>query len=186
MRTITSIVKLNTVLLFICLFLTGCGFHLQGEANLAPPLQRMYLQASDPYGYLARILKQNLRMSHVEIVNSPAEARTTLVIMQDNVSQDLFSVSGTQQTRQYILRVTVIFEVIDSYGRILLAPQPLTAARTITVQSNQILGSSNEMSLFYQQMRREIANAIIYRLASNEVTERITSAFQTEPPKKPL
>lgn len=172
--------------LLICLNLQACGFHLQGEVTLAPPLQRMYLQTPDPYGHLARNLKQYLKMSHVEIVPTPAEAHTMLVILQDNTSQDLFSVSGTQQTRQYILRVTVVFELTDMYGRVILAPQTLTATRTITVQSNLILGSSNEMTLFYQQMRRELADGIINRIASTEVTQRVMSAFQTMPPPKPL
>lgn len=169
------------LLFFICTLLTACGFHPQGAANLAPPLHRMYIQTSDPYGVLVRNLKLDLQMSHVQLVQSPLEADTILNILQDNTSQDLFSVSGTQQTRQYILRVTVIFEITDAPGRILVAPQTLSETRTITVQSNQILGSSNEMNLFYQQMRRNLANAIIYRIASNEITQRIMSAYQSQP-----
>ena len=41
------------------------------------------------------------------------------------------------------------------------------------MQSNQILGSSNEANLFYQQMRRTLAYAIMNRIASQEVTQQI-------------
>jgi LPS-assembly lipoprotein len=167
-------------LFFIACFsmlMSACGFHFQGEKQLAAPLHRLYLQALDPYGQLARSLKQYLKMSHVHLVSSPREASTILVIMSDETSQELLSVSGTQQTRQYTLKVTVTFEVTDPSGLTLVPPQTLSESRTITIQSNQVLGSSNEANLFYQQMRRTLAYNILNRLASIEVSRMINHAF---------
>ncbi len=62
-----------------------------------------------------------------------------------------------------------------------MAAQTLEETRSITVQSNQILGSSNEATLFYQQMRRTLAYAIMNRIASKEVTRMVTKEFQHEP-----
>lgn len=177
--------KKNIFMLFSrCIFLicittifTGCGFHLQGEIELAPPLHRLSLKAPDAYGQLARNLQQYLKASKVQLVSSPAEAKTVLVILQDNPSEELISVSGTNQTRQYYLRVTVVFEITDPIGRVLVSPQTLVALRTITIQSNQILGGSNEATLFYQQMRRELAYAIMNRIASKEITRTLMAAL---------
>lgn len=154
-------------------FLVSCGFHLQGKMQLAKPLHRMFLQVPDPYSHLVKNLKQYLKMSKVQLVSSPEDAETILVILQDEPTQELLSVSGTQQTRQYDLKVTVTFEITDAKGRVLVAPQTLHESRTITMQSNQILGSSNEANLFYQQMRRTLAYAIMNRIASQEVTQQI-------------
>ncbi len=159
------------------LLLTACGFHLQQEKNLAPPLHRIYLQAPDPYGQLARSLKEYLKQSHVHFVNSSQEASTILVISQDEPTQELLSVSGTQQTRQYNLRVTVTYSVTTAKGATIIPSQTLTEARAITIQSNQILGSSNEANLFYQQIRRTIAYNMVNRLASNYATHMINQAF---------
>ncbi|SRR5579883_159975 len=159
------------------LLLTACGYHLQGQTQLAPPLQRMYLQAPDPYGTLAHSLQQALKLSHVQLVSSPQEATTLLVITRDTPSEKLQSVNGTQQTRQYELSVTVNFEIQDVHGRTLLGNQSLSESRTLTIQSNQILGSSNEATLLYQQMRRALAFAIMNRIASKEVTKIVTDAF---------
>jgi len=164
-------------ILYFTLFLTACGFHLQGETKLASPLHRLYLQTPDPYGHLARSLQLFLKKSHVELVSSPAEASATLVILHDDSSQELLSVSGTQQTRQYTLKVTVTFELTKAGGQIIVGPQMLTETRTITVQSNQILGSSNEANLFYQQMRRTLAYAIMNRIASKEITQLVEHAY---------
>lgn len=156
-----------------CLLLGSCGFHLQGNLQLAPPLHRMYIQSSDPYGYLARSLQQYLKMSHVCLVATAAQADTVLIILQDSNSQKLLSVNSTQQTRQYNLYVTVVFEITDSNGRIIVPPQALSEVRVITIQSNQVLGSSNEANLFYQQMRRSLAGAIMNRIASKDITTMI-------------
>lgn len=158
--------------LILCLsvLLISCGFHLQGEKHLAQPLQNLYLQTPDPYGQLARSLKQYLKLSKVRLGATPAEATTILTITQDEPSQELLSVSGTQQTRQYTLRVTVTFNITTTKGVTILGPQTLSESRTITIQSNQILGSSNEANLFYQQMRRNLAYSILNRIASREVT----------------
>lgn len=170
----------------LCIFaimLTACGFHLQGKKQLAPPLQRMYLQTSDPYGYLARNLQDYLKMSDVQLVATPAEATTVLVISQDSVSQVLLAPSGSLQTRQYKLTVTVTFQVTTNKGEVIVPPQTLTEERPITIQSNQILGSSNEVNLYYQQMRRALTYAIMNRIASTEITTLVNDAFK--PHSKP-
>lgn len=168
----------NGITILLCLLLSACGFHLQGILPLAPPLQRLYIQGPDPYGNLARILQQYLLMSGVTLVNSAVEASTVLTILHDGNSQKLLSVNITQQTRQYNISVTVQFEISDNTGRVILPTQTLVETRTLTVQSDQILGSSNEASMLYQQMRRTLAYAIMNRLASAEVTKIINNAFQ--------
>jgi len=178
MKTIRILISI----LCLSLLLTSCGFHLQGERKLAPPLHRLYLKASDPYGHLVRSLQQYLKSSHVQLVSSPSEADTILTILSDTTSQVLLSVSGTQQTRQYTLNVIVTFDISDAQGRTLIPPQTLSESRIITVQSNQVLGSSNEANLFYQQMRRSIAFAIMNRIASKQITATINQAFM--PPAK--
>ena len=169
---------------FAALLLSACGFHLQGEQKLAAPLHHLYLQSPDPYGHLARDLRQYLKMSNVQLAKIPGEADTTLTILQDASSQTLLSVSGTQQTRQYLLRVTVMFEISDKNGQTIVPPQTLAEARAITIQSNQILGSSNEANLYYQQMRRRLAYAIMSRISSHDITRMIDEATAIKKTKK--
>jgi LPS-assembly lipoprotein len=165
-------------LLMVCaLLLTACGFHLQGDIQLAAPLHRLYLQTNDPYGYLQRNLQQYLRMSHVELVSTPQEATTILAILSNTTSQELLSVNGTQQTQQYNLHATVSYQITKANGEVIIAPHSLTETRTITVQSNQILGSSNEANLFYQQMQRDLVARIINQIASSAITREVNAAF---------
>jgi LPS-assembly lipoprotein len=166
----------HLLLLLFCLILSACGFHLQSEMALAPPLHTLYFKTAEPYGVLSRTLQDSLTASHVKLVATAAAADAVLEILSENSSQVFLSVNGTQQTRQYNLIVTVEFDITDRTGRVIIPPQSLSESRTITVQSNQILGSSNEANLFYLQMRRTLAYAIMNRIASKEVTMMINAA----------
>lgn len=172
------------LLLGLMILLSGCGFHLQQGMKLAPGFHRMKLQTPDPYGVLTRNLQQYLTLSHIKIVDNLADADTILIILSDDSYQDLLSVSSTQQTRQFNLRVVVVFEITDNKGRVIVPPQTLSETRVITVQSNQILGSSNEANMFYQQIRRSLAAAILNRIASDEVTSMVNAAFPEHEHKK--
>jgi LPS-assembly lipoprotein len=163
----------------LTLLLSGCGFHLRGQMPLAPPLHSLYLESADPYGVLVKSLEQSLKMSNVRIAATREEASTILVIKRDTTSQQLLSVGGTQQTRQYKLIVTVTFEVTDNKYHAIVPPQHLSDYRVITIQSNQILGSSNEANLYFQQIRRSLASAIMYRLSSQQITSMINGSFSS-------
>lgn len=157
--------------------LSGCGFHLRGQVPLALPLQRLYLKTQDPYGELTRNIKQYLKASGVYLTDSVLGADTVLVILREYNSEQLLSIGGTQQTRQYNITLTVTFQLTDPYGKILVPPQNVSEVRTLTIQSNQILGGSNEENNLYQQMRRAIVYDIMSRLSSKEV-----SLLVIEPP----
>jgi LPS-assembly lipoprotein len=164
------------LLLFLFFLCTSCGFHLQGNVQLAPQLHHLYLQTADPYGHFSRDLKQNLKMSNVTLAESPQNADSTLVILQDESSQTLIGVNGTQQTRQFALKVTIAFEILDKNGITIVPRQELSETRSITIQSNQILGSSNQANLYYQHMRRQLAYAVMNRIASTDITHMINAA----------
>lgn len=168
-------------ILFSIFLLSACGFHLQGNMHLAKPLHRLYLKTDNPYGQLASGLKQYLRMSHVILVSSPHEGETILTILQNSQSKNLLSVNSTTQTRQYALSVTVIFSITDTFGHLLLDPELLSESKVITVQANQVMGTSNEANLYFYQMRRTLIDAIMKRISSRDASKRITGAYYLKP-----
>jgi LPS-assembly lipoprotein len=151
----------------------GCGFHLRGDTQLSLPLQRVYLQTQDPYGELARNVRNYLKTSNVDVVDSAIEASTILDILREEHSEQLVSIGGTQLTRQYNLVLTVSFQVTSSQGVTLVPTQSVSETRSVTIQSNQILGGSNEEANLYDDMRRAIVFDIMSRLSSREVKNMI-------------
>ncbi len=159
--------------------LAGCGFHLRGTVDnisASSPLRYLYLQSPDPYGQLSKNLRQSLTMAGVTLTATPAEAKTVLAILDEEESQQLLSVSGTQQTRQYNLILTVTFNLSDPKNNILIAPQKVRQNRTLTIQSNQVLAGSNEAVNLYQQMRLAIAPMIVNRISSTAITSQLTNS----------
>lgn len=154
-----------------CLLLTSCGFHWRGQLPLASPLKSLSLKTDDPYGEIAQHLKQFLSVSNVHLTDDPTKAKTVLVILNTVQSEQLLSVSGTQQTRQYKLFLTLTFQVTNTAGDVIVPPQTVIESRILTVEANQILGGSSEEELLYQQMREAIVYDIMTRLASDEITQ---------------
>ena len=159
-----------------CCSLAGCGFHQHGAVPLAAPLKTMYLQTDNPYGELARNLKQHLKMSGVHLVATPQAATSILNILNEVKSQNLVSINSSQQTRQYNLILTLIFEITDAKGRILIPPQAVSETRSLTLQSNQVLAGGNQASMLYYQMQRDIVYDVMTRLSSKEATKVLLSS----------
>lgn len=162
---------MRQVLLFIFfLSLVSCGFHFRGKLPLAPPLQNLYLKTADPYGQLARYLREYLKVSGVHLTDKKEDATSVLVILGESTRQQLLGISGTQQTRQYNLILTVTFTIENPAGVALIPPQVISQTRTLTIQADQILAGSNEANMLYQQMRSAIVYSILTRLASKDIT----------------
>ena len=167
----------NFCLFIIVTLLSSCGFHLRGQMTLAPPLHRVYLQAPEIYEPLARYLRQSLKMSGVYLASSPKDAITILEIIKETESEPLLSVSNTQQTRQYDLVLTVTFQITSPEGRILIPPQTVSEKRTLTVQTNQVLATTNEAASLFRQMRIAIAYDIMSLLASQNLSDALTTSL---------
>lgn len=177
-------VKQLCLTLTICFVLSGCGFHLRGPIELAQPLQRIYLQSQDPYGELSHNITQYLKASHVYMASIPGDATTVLDILREDKAETLLSVSGTQQTRQYNITLSVTFQLTTPQGVVILPPRTVSETNSLTIRSDQILGGSNEESNRYQQMRRIIVYTIMNILSSKEVTDVLLQKHL--PPKKIL
>jgi LPS-assembly lipoprotein len=158
---------------FLLALLTSCGFHLRGEVPLAAPLKRMYLQSPDPYGELARNLRLGLEAAGVHLTESKDQAAIVLEILNEKTTQQLLSVGGTQQTRQYNLILAVTFQLTSPKGNIVMPPQTVSDTQALTVQADQVLGGSNEQNNLYQQMRQDIVFTLLNRLSSQSARAQV-------------
>lgn len=170
----------NLYWIILCLCLSACGFHPRGPVTLAPPLQNLYLQTTDPYGQLVKNIRLYLKMSGVHLASTQTQATSILDILSENTSEQLVNISGTQATRQYNLTLTVNYRVTDSHGNLLVETQTATETRPLTINANQMLSGSNQAVSLYQQMRQAIVYDIVSRLASREITTLVTTPKHTQ------
>jgi LPS-assembly lipoprotein len=158
------------ILMLIFIALTSCGYHLRGAFPMAAPLHHLYIKTSDPYGQLARDLRQSLKVSNLKIVDKPENATAILDILDEQDTQQLVSISGTQRIQQYNLIINVNFQVTDTHGKVLVPAQSVNETRALTIKADQILGGSNEANNLYQQMRQAIVFDSMNRLSSKDIT----------------
>lgn len=174
--------KINFIFIIpLFLVLSSCGFHLRAPVSLAKPLQNLYVESQAPYGEVTRNIKQYLRISGIHLATSAEEAETILKISHESIGQELLSINSSQQTRQYNLKLQINFEISDNKGRVILPSQMLTETRPLTLQSNQILASSNQAAQLYHDMRRAIVYSLMNRLASQSTTQALAKAEDQAP-----
>ena len=140
--------KRLTVLLL--LLLSGCGFHLQSALTTPAVMERTYLATENTHSQFYRELRSRLRAAGVILVESPAEATATLLILVDETDQRVLSVSARNVPTEYEVYYSVEYELFSGETS-LLAPQMLTLTRDYTYNENLVLGKARE-----EAMMREI------------------------------
>lgn len=148
----------------LTLFLTACGFHLRGMVNMPHNLNDVSIVVQNAHRDLAPLLEKQLQAYHIR-TTSVASAQYLLIIEQDEVHQQITSISSSTTPRQYELIYALTFKFQQVKGRELLPSNQIVITRETTLNSNRILGSTSEMELLNRDMRREAVTQIIDRLS---------------------
>jgi LPS-assembly lipoprotein len=114
-----------------------------------------------------------LEAAGVHLTESKDQAAIVLEILNEKTTQQLLSVGGTQQTRQYNLILAVTFQLTSPKGNIVMPPQTVSDTQALTVQADQVLGGSNEQNNLYQQMRQDIVFTLLNRLSSQSARAQV-------------
>ena len=151
--------------LFVLLFLTGCGFHLRGIEQLPVWLTQVavLIEKADPeWGPL---LRDQLQAAHVTIVDDPMKAPYWLIIQNESTEENIMSISSGSSPRQYQLTYRVQFTLQRAQGSDIRPLTTILVTRPLTINNDRILGSHDEEDQLEHEMRRDAALQILYRLA---------------------
>jgi LPS-assembly lipoprotein len=153
------------------LLLAACGFQLRGAAQL--PFNTLYLQA----GYtspLAHEIRRSLRTSNVRLVDSPANADATLIIMSELREKQILSLSGQGTVREYQLRYRIGYQVTDGKSTTLIAPTEIMLKRDVSYQDSQVLAKEAEEANLYRDMQTDAVNQLVRRLQATKLPSAAT------------
>ena len=157
---------LRSLLVIALFFLSSCGFHLRGWAEIPNWLDNIAIIVEQGSRELEPLLTAQLKTYHVKIAASKAMARYWLVIENDSLQKQITNVSASTTPRQYLLLYTVQFSLIKNKGETLLSNNKVTVTRQFTLNNNLILGSDYEEMTFKREMEREAMNLLLSRLGS--------------------
>jgi LPS-assembly lipoprotein len=151
--------------LLSCIFLSACGFHLQGAASTPTEMQRTYISTPDEFSQFYRELRRNLITAGVELTDSPQDATATLTILYDFTDQRVLSVSARNVPTEFEVFYTVQY-TITSGEKSLLDLQELTLTRDYTYDSTLVLGKAKEEQLMRDAIVGDLVRIIMEQIST--------------------
>ena len=157
--------RLATIVLLAACF-GGCGFQLEGAAELAAGQQRIYIQAADPYSPFVRAFEQRVRQRNGTVVSDRREADVVLMVLADETGQRVLSVSARNLPREYEVFYVLRFDVTDAAGTA-SEVQTLDLVRSYSFDETQVLGKRNEEVTLRQSLAEDLARQVMRRIDSS-------------------
>ncbi|HAT30389.1 MAG TPA: hypothetical protein DCW29_05900 [Janthinobacterium sp.] len=152
------------------LALSACGFHLRGsDGSYNLPFPTIYIGLADnsPLGIS---LKRNIRsIGGTEIVAAAKDADGVIEVLTDpdaTRSKSVLSLNSSGRVLQYSLGYTIVFRVTDKAGKEYLGPTTIALTRPIDFNDSQLLAKESEEALLYRDMRTDMVQQLIRRVAA--------------------
>ena len=154
----------------LTVLLSACGFHLRGSnGSFMLPFATMYIGLPDS-SPLAIGLKRYIRaIGGTEVVNTRDGADAVLEVLSDpemNRTKTILSLNTSGRVQEYQLGYSINFRVLDKAGNQLLAPTTISLVRPITFDDRQVLAKETEEAALYRDMRNDLVQQIMRRLAA--------------------
>ena len=154
----------------LTVLLSACGFHLRGSnGSFMLPFATMYIGLPDS-SPLAIGLKRYIRaIGSTEVVNTKDGADAVLEVLTDperNRTKTILSLNTSGRVQEYQLGYSINFRVLDKAGNQLLAPTTISLVRPITFDDRQVLAKETEEAALYRDMRNDLVQQIMRRLAA--------------------
>lgn len=147
----------------IALILSSCGFALRG-ANSGPiSNDAVYLQSAQENSALTQGLTTALSNAQLRMVDSMQSAHYVLQIGAEEFSSRTSTVNGRARAAQYNLQLSTRISLSQG-GNELLTDEPLSVERSYFEDTANIAGSTQEIEILQQEMRRELVEQVMRRL----------------------
>lgn len=160
-----AVMWLSVFMLVSATMLSGCGFHLQDKAELPAQMQQTYLAVQHPYSRLATRLETLLEQNGVQVVSSPKDV-AILEVPMNRMRKEIQSIGDNARVREYQLRLTVNFRLLDKDGTELIPMQNLELARVYGFNEQDILSAEREDEYLRQEISDTVASMILRRIGT--------------------
>ena len=170
---------LTLAALAIAFALAGCGFQLRGQTTL--PFATLYVPGTTA---LAVELKRNIASgTQTKLVESADKAQAQLIMSVDQREKVILSLDSAGRVREYQLRSTVAFRVVDGRGLEFLPLNNITLTREVSFNDAQVLAKESEEALLYRDMQTDMVQQVLRRLGAARAPE--ATAVSPQAPGSP-
>jgi LPS-assembly lipoprotein len=145
------------------LLLAGCGFRLRGTAHV--PFETIHVPGAT--SGIALDLKRNIEAgTRARVVDDPKAAQALLQVTEEARSREILSLTSAGRVREFQLRYRVGFRVHDGKGGEFVPVSVIQLTRDMTYSDAEILAKEQEEQLLFRDMRTDMVQQILRRLAS--------------------
>ena len=154
-------------LLAVLSLLGACGFQLQTRAELPAEMQRTRLEVASPYSEFARRLETHLEQNGIKVVTSLGDA-AVLEIPVNDTRKEIQSIGDNARVREFLIRHTVQFRLLDSEGNELIPLQTIEQSRVYSFNEQDILAAEREDEFLRNELSDSLARMVVRRLGTYE------------------
>ena len=144
--------------------LTGCGFHLRGEANYSFDTLYLNSPASAP---ITPELKRALEgAGSAKLAPAADKAQVVLDLNSVEDNKQILSLTTGGKVFEYLLTKRILFRVHDNDGNDWLPTSELVVRRTYTYSDTEVLAKSYEEQRLWREMQTDAVQQLVRRLQS--------------------
>jgi LPS-assembly lipoprotein len=143
----------------------GCGFQLQGHADLPPVLAAAHVEAIDAQSDFCIGLRSALRSAGSQLQEPATPGGATIRILSDGVAERVLTVSASNLPAAFELTYTVRVAVTAG-GHELLPSESFSATREYSFDATALLAKERERDTLSTALAEELVTVVMQRLSS--------------------
>ena len=149
---------------------TSCGFQLRCDIDSLVGFVALDVSATHTYGQLATEMTRTLAQQGIT-VNPKEGADYRLHLLGERASRRAISTTNQVTVAEYLLQLTVDFELLNSAGDSVLPVTSLMVERVYSFDRGSFVGSSEEEAVLSREMQIDVIQQILRRVdaALNDV-----------------
>ena len=144
---------------------SACGFQVQTRAELPPEMQRTRLEVQSPDSEFARRLEVHLEQNGVEVVTALGDA-AVLEVPLNRTRKEIQSIGDNARVREFLVRHTVQFRLLDSEGKEMIPMQTFEQSRIYQFNEQDILAAEREDEFLRDDLSDSLARMVVRRLGT--------------------
>ena len=152
-------------------FLTSCGYSLRTNQLIEGSLDTIHLTLSQPNSEFSRILRRNLELADVKVINSiesqQAHSNLTheLSIGGEDISTRPITINSRARAAQYEMRLSIEIS-LRANETFLIESEALFVDRIYFEDIENIIGNQEEIRIITSEMRQNLVSQVMRRLES--------------------